>query len=95
MKFENFDKARRIVQRIKDNEKALNQLKNLPFVKNSDGSGSSAHNELHELHLCQYSDASGFKVTLTGSMIQVEILEFAKEKLRERIACDYKSLDDL
>lgn len=94
MKYENFETIERIIRRIKQNEKSLSAIVNLPFTENSDGRGNSPH-RLYNLCLCEHSDGSGFNADLAGSMIQMEVLKFVEQKLTEQIKLDREELKSL
>jgi hypothetical protein len=99
MKFENFNEAQLVVNRIHTNKIALQSLldwlDDLPNG-NCDGRSLKDDKKIYNLHLTEWSDCSGPNhAELTGSLVQTEIIEFAIEKLRQQIDADMKYLGTL
>ena len=99
MNIDNIDKAVKINNRIKANRKSLKNIEN--FLNNypggnSDGNSYSSEQKLYGLHISEYKDHSGKNdIDLTGSLIQIEVLEFAKEALEKRIEKDLALIEKL
>lgn len=84
MKIENLLTAQRLASQLKDLNRALEELnKTDKFTKDSCGWDVSGTG-LHQFHLNQYGDGSGFNIDLTGLQVGTKILNYTKQLLEEK-----------
>lgn len=85
MKIENLLTAQRLASQLKDLNRALEELnKTDKFTKDSCGWEVAGPTGLHQIHLTQFGDGSGFHVDLTGLQVGVKLLNYTKQLLEEK-----------
>jgi hypothetical protein len=98
MNIDNIEKALYLKIRIQDNEQAIKDIDKL-LIKfphgNSDGKNTSRDGKIYNLYVSEYTDGSGCRINLTGSMIQTELLESVMDLLNKQIEKDKKEIESL
>ena len=98
MNIDNIEKALAIKKRIEKNTEAIKNIDKILQKYpggDSDGSSYSGDQKIYSLYLTQYSDGSGIKVDLSGSMIQTDPLETVMGMLEQQIEEDIELIKSL
>ena len=98
MIIEHIEAAVILKDRVGNNKKQIENISEwLHSYPNGNSNGKTVLGEgkLYSLHISQHSDRSGSNVNLSGSMIQTEVLQYAKELLQKQIEKDLASIESL